>query len=82
MTSKERQESLFVFLGVSPGALVIPVEDECIVIQTKYFLPDPRGAGTRRLGPILNIYVLHLLLQNIYRENTHKKNLSEISSGS
>lgn len=85
MTNKEKQESLFVSPGATPvlfrsfvtgGALVIPVEDERMVIQTKYFLPDPRGAGSRRLGSILNVYVFHLLLQkkdSIYIENTKKQ---------
>lgn len=96
MTNKEKQESLFVSPGATPvlfrsfvtgGALVIPVEDERMVIQTKYFLPDPRGAGSRRLGSILNVYVFHLLLQKkiVYIERiqkNNKKNPPEISSGS
>ena len=74
------------------GALVIPVEDECMVIQTKYFLPDPRGAGSRRLRSILNVYVLHFTFTKkkyiyIYIERERerrnkKKKAPEISSGS
>ena len=90
VTNEEKQESQFVFPQASwalfcsgdLGALVMPVEDECNLHgdSIKHFLLD-----SKRLGSILNVYVLHLLLQkkNLYIYiyiNKLKKNPSGVSS--